>query len=205
LYEIYFKTTILNPVTDIIILAAGNSSRLGRAKQLLLKDGKTLINHTIEAAEKSVCRHVYLVTGAYKDLIHQNISSDKVIVLYNQEWEKGMSSSIDCGIREILQQGNRPDAVIFLLCDQPFISASLINDLVETHKESGKKIVNCDYGQAFGPPVLFHQSLFEELTMLQMSDGAKEIVRKYKSELSHILFPEGIIDIDYEDDVVKYL
>ncbi len=195
----------MNPVTDIIILAAGNSFRLGRAKQLLLKDGKTLINHTIEAAEKSVCRHVYLVTGAYKDLIHQNVSSAEVIVIYNQEWEKGLSSSINCGIREILQQVNQPDAVIFLLCDQPFVSASLINNLIETHKESGKKIVNCDYGRASGPPVLFHQSLFEELTMLQQSDGAKEIVRKYKSELTHIPFPEGIIDIDYEEDVVKYL
>ena len=195
----------MNPVTDIIILAAGNSSRLGRAKQLLLKDGKSLMDHTIEVAEKSVCRNIYIITGAYKDLIHQNIHSKKVKVVHNPDWEKGMSSSIGCGIKAIFRESNHPETVIVLLCDQPYITTPLINSLVESYEVSGKKIVNCDYGSAFGPPVLFHQSLFEELTSLKESDGAKEIVKKYKSEVTHISFPKGIIDIDNEEDVVKYL
>lgn len=160
---------------------------------------------TIDAAEKSVCRNLYMVTGAYGDLIHQNIHSNKVTIIHNPGWEKGLSSSIGCGIKAILQERNPPDTVILLLCDQPFISYSLINSLIELHKETGKKIVNCDYGSAFGPPVLFHSSLFEELTLLKENDGAKEIVKKHTTEVAHISFPEGIIDIDYEEDVVKYL
>ena len=193
------------PVTDIIILAAGNSSRLGRPKQLLLKDAKTLLNHTIEAAEKSDVRNIYLIIGAYSDIIIESIQSEKVKIIHNQHWEQGMSSSIICGIKGIISGTNLPDAIILLLCDQPFLTKDIINALVNAHQTFGNKIVNCNYGSAIGPPVLFHQSLFEDLLGLTGSEGAKDIVKSKKELVLSISFPNGNIDIDNEDDIVKYL
>ena len=190
--------------TDIIILAAGSSSRLGRPKQLLVKDGKTLLEHTLQTAFHSSARNIYVVTGALTEMI-PHMELKPVTYVHNSAWEKGMSSSIACGVKAVMAAENPPLAIIILLCDQPYISASLIDSIIDTHRSTGKHIINCDYGKAYGPPVLFHHSLFEELTKAEGQDGAKDIVKKYKDRVGHVFFPEGIIDIDTEEDVVKYL
>jgi molybdenum cofactor cytidylyltransferase len=87
-----------------------------------------------------------------------------------------------------------------MVCDQPYVSSELINDLIAKQKETGKTIVACNYGETFGPPALFHKSLFHELMHLKGDVGARKIIQHHSNEVATILFTKGNIDIDTKED-----
>jgi len=184
----------------IVILAAGASKRLGEPKQLLKYDHKNLLQRTIDAAVNSVAGTVVIVLGANADQISHEINKSGINVIVNTEWEEGMASSIKIGLNELLFISPSIDAVILMVCDQPHISSELINDIINKQKETGKSIVTCDYGEAFGPPALFHRSLFNELMHLKGDVGARKIIHLHSNDVATILFTKGKIDIDTKED-----
>lgn len=183
-----------------IILAAGSSSRLGEPKQLLKYEGKSLLQKTIDAANDAGTNPVVVVLGANADQISKEVNKSKVHVVTNSEWEEGMASSIGIGLNEVLFNSPSTQAVILMVCDQPYISSELINDLIISYKQTRKPIVTCSYGEAIGPPALFHRSLFDELMQLKGDVGAKKIIRKHNEAVATILFSKGNIDIDTAED-----
>ena len=184
----------------IVILAAGSSSRLGKPKQLLEYEGQSLLQHVIDAAVHSKAATIVVVLGANSDLISKKIHTPKVDLTENSEWEEGMASSVRNGLSALQRISPTTDAVIFMVCDQPYVSASLINDLIETQKETGKAIVTCNYGEAIGPPALFYKSLFHELMQLKGDAGARKIIQQHNDEVATVLFEKGKIDIDTRED-----
>ena len=186
--------------TGIIILAAGSSSRLGKPKQLLEYDGKSLLERVIDSAVNSKAAPVMVVLGAHADSISKGIDYSKIHVVVNSEWEEGMASSVRNGLSALKKNSPSTGAVIFMVCDQPFVSTSLINDLIDAHHETGKPIVTCDYGEATGPPALFHLSLFDELMELRGDAGARKIIQQHSDAVATVLFVRGKIDIDTKED-----
>lgn len=183
-------------MTAAIILAAGESSRLGRPKQNLLFQGQTLLNRTIDAAKGSNCDPVIVVLGANAEKI---TPIKDVITLYNKDWIEGMASSIRTGINGINGDFSVHRAII-LLCDQPFVSAELLNSLIGMYKQTGKPIVACSYKRTMGVPALFDRTLFGELLSLQGQQGAKKIFKAYVNQVVIVPFEKGSIDIDTPDD-----
>jgi molybdenum cofactor cytidylyltransferase len=181
----------------IILLAAGGSMRLGHPKQLLKFGDRTLLQYSIEAALASGATPVVVVLGANADQLQQEINSEKVQVMMNQKWEEGMASSIRCGVSGF---DDIVEGIILMVCDQPYVSADLLNELIETHQKSGKQIVACSYGNTFGPPVFFHRSLFGELLQLKGDVGARNIVKQHSDLVETIPFVKGTVDIDTEAD-----
>ena len=184
----------------IIILAAGSSSRLGEPKQLLEHEGKGLLQKAIDAAINADANPVIVVLGANADQISKEINKSKIQVIMNSEWEEGMASSVRVGLNEVLFVSPSTEAVILMVCDQPYISSDLIRDLINTHKQTRNPIVTCNYGEAIGPPALFHRSLFNELMELKGDVGARKIIQKHSDEVATILFTKGKIDIDTKED-----
>ena len=184
----------------IVILAAGASTRLGESKQLLKYDHKNLLQRTIDAAVSSNADPVVIVLGANADQISKEIDRSKINVVINTEWEEGMASSVRNGLNELLFISPSIDAVILMVCDQPHISSELINDVIDKQKESGKTIVTSNYGETFGPPALFHKSLFHELMQLKGDVGARKIIQHHSDEVATVLFTKGKIDIDTKED-----
>jgi molybdenum cofactor cytidylyltransferase len=184
----------------IVILAAGSSSRFGEPKQLLQYDDKNLLQHTIDAAVNSNAKIVIVVLGANAELISKEIDKTKVQVVGNNEWQEGMASSVRTGLSTLQKVSPSTGAVIFMVCDQPFVSSSLINNLINTHIDTGKPIVTCNYGEVIGPPALFHRSLFDELMELKGDVGARKIIQQHGDEVATILFTKGKIDIDTNED-----
>ena len=182
----------------VVILAAGASTRLGKPKQLLEYDDKNLLQNAIDAAGNSVAETVIVVLGANADMIAKEIEDAHIIE--NKEWQEGMASSVRCGLNELLKISPSIDAVILMPCDQPHVSAVLIDDLVAIHKRSGKPIVTCNYLDAVGPPALFHRSTFNKLLQLKGDTGARKIIQQYGDEVATLLFTKGKIDIDTEED-----
>lgn len=192
-----------NDIIGIVVLAAGMSSRLGSPKQLLSHGGKTLLKHAVDEATNSNAEFVVVVLGANSELFLNEIDVDKASVVENTEWQNGMASSLLRGLKAVLQRPISPDGAIFMVCDQPFVSSDILNNLISTYRETGKPIVASNYGEVIGTPAFFHQSLFKELMQLKGDEGAKKIIQQHKDEVATILFPQGRIDIDRKEDYEK--
>ena len=198
-----FQEYILSTANDkigIVVLAAGGSSRLGGPKQLRLYNGKTLLKHAVDEAANSIADFVVVVLGADADKCVNEIEAGKATVVENKEWQEGMATSLKAGLKTLLEQRVTVDGVIFMVCDQPFVSAIVLNNLINTFKETGKSIVASNYGEVIGTPAFFQQALFAELMLLKGDEGAKKIIQLHKDELATILFPQGGIDIDGRED-----
>ena len=184
----------------IIILAAGSSSRMGRPKQLLPYNGKSLLEHTVDMANDADANPVIVVLGANATLLEKEIKEKKIHIVENKEWKEGMASSVRCGLNTLLHIAPSADAVIIMVCDQPFVSSSLLNEMIAVQKRTGKPIVSSQYDTAIGPPALFHKTIFPELLELKGDAGARKIIEQQRNEVAIVLFTNGNIDIDTERD-----
>jgi molybdenum cofactor cytidylyltransferase len=191
--------------TGLIILAAGNSSRLGQPKQLLEYNGQTLIKHAIDTALQVISTPVIVVLGADEQLVKHQASGYSVHVVNNNDWKEGLASSIRCGVDAILKISPDIDNVILMVCDQPFVTASLIKDLIDKRSETQKGIIACAYKETLGTPVLFKKKYYDELLDLKGSEGAKKLVSKYLEDVSPVSFPKGFIDVDTVEEYEKLI
>lgn len=181
---------------SIIILAAGRSERMGSLKQLLSYNGKTLLEYAADEAIASGAETVTIVLGYEADRIIAQTQITEAHVVLNSEWESGMASSIVSGMKMIMKDRPETDAVILMVCDQPFADASLLKRLIAKQKETGKPIIACEYGGVVGVPALFCKNYFAELLGSKGDLGAKKIISQHTDAVATISFPLGSIDID---------
>jgi molybdenum cofactor cytidylyltransferase len=184
----------------IVLLAAGFSQRLGKPKQLLQYKGKSLLQHSIQAATTSIAQPAIVVLGARAAALKEEVKESTVQVVINDEWQEGMASSIRCGIKALTRSYPAVEGAILMVCDQPYVTATLLNELLTAHQKTGKPIVACSYANTFGPPVFFHHSLFPGLLQLKGDTGARGLIKQYANEVEVIPFPAGTVDIDTEQD-----
>lgn len=180
-----------------VVLAAGGSSRLGKAKQLLTFRGETLIRRVVRAASQAGCEPIVVVVGEAADPIRQELVATSVTVAENAEWPRGLGTSVRQGVEQI---ASSVDAVILLTCDQPFVDGSVITQLIHTHQRTGKPIVASSYANTLGVPALFHRSCFDALLALPDDSGAKKLIEEYTKDLASVPFEMGAIDIDTPHD-----
>jgi len=173
---------------------------MGRPKQLLSHNGKSLLENTVDTANDAEANPVIVVLGANAELLENIVVEKKVHIVENKEWKEGMASSIRCGLHTLLHIAPSSDAVIIMVCDQPFVSASLLNDLIATQKKTGKPIVTSHYENTMGPPALFYKTIFPELLELKGEAGARKIVERHSDDIATVLSTQGNIDIDTEAD-----
>ncbi|WP_282043318.1 nucleotidyltransferase family protein [Winogradskyella flava] len=186
----------------ILILAAGSSSRMGVAKQLLPVGDKTLLGISIENAINSKISDIYCVLGANAEVIQANLNHYNIQFIINSEYKTGLSSSIKKGIRHL--QSRHYDAILMILADQPFVDAFILNKMINSHKNEPNKIVASSYGENLGIPVVIPKLYYSEFLKIKGDNGAKSFLNKNKSEI--IRFKnENLIDIDTEDDYETYL
>lgn len=191
--------------TGIIILAAGNSSRLGRPKQLLEYKGSTLLKTTISEALKVENSFVVVVIGSNKNRIQKELDFPEITFFFNSEWELGMCSSIAKGLNELLFLNPDCEKCILTVCDQPFVTHSVFENLINESRKIQKGIAASAYSETLGTPVLFHKKYFEELLELKGQEGAKKLIKKYADDVVSVAFEKGNIDIDTEEDYRKLI
>lgn len=184
----------------VVILAAGQSSRMGQPKQLLKYQNKTLLQHAIDTAKQSSVQSIIVVLGSNADIILPETDVFGIQVVKNDDWQTGMASTIGCGIQTLRTRNTDVDAVILMVCDQPFATSDLLNSLIEKQKETGKSIIASQYGGTIGTPALFQKQFFTELMELKGDSGAKKVMMQDKDLLATVPFSKGSIDIDTIDD-----
>lgn len=189
----------------IIILAAGESKRMGSPKQLLQIEGKSLIHRTAEIALATDCYPVVMVIGANKPQIAPEIVDLPLTIIDNPMWHEGMSSSVKIGLAGVYMTYKEVEAVIILVCDQPYLSVSLLERMVEIYTTKKPRLIACRYGEELGVPALFDRTLFEELLDLKGDKGAKPVLMKHLDEAHILQFEAGSIDLDTPDEYQAFL
>lgn len=187
-------------MTGLVILAAGESSRLGEPKQKIIYEGKTLLLRAVEAALGSSCTPIILVLGASYAEIETQVKDKGIIIYKNALWQEGMASSIRAGIRALEKAKPKASAAILMVCDQPFVDSKLLQNMINTQATSGKGIIACSYNKTLGVPVLFSKTFFLELSSLKGQEGAKKLIMQHKENVAEISFPLGSFDIDTKED-----
>ncbi|MEZ0483820.1 nucleotidyltransferase family protein [Fibrella aquatica] len=186
-----------------IILAAGESSRLGQPKQLLEKNGQPLVRHMAQLAHDLNAGPVVVVVGANSEAVTEALHDIQVRIVPNPDWKTGMASSLKVGI-ELLEK-TFPEAILVLLTDQPHVSRALVEELIDTATSTHKAIVASAYGDVVGVPVLFRPEYFDALKELTGDTGARKLVQQHLDDVASVPFEQGSIDLDTPDDVAKWL
>ncbi len=156
----------------VILLAAGASVRLGKAKQLLQFRGETLLRRSAKNA-LAVSNRVVVTLGARSEILQKEIEDLPVQIAENKDWETGMSGSIKIGLEKLLADDDGLKAVILMVCDQPFVEEILLSEIIEKFEQTNSLIVACEYQETLGVPALFSAKLFPELLALDSQKGAK--------------------------------
>lgn len=194
-----------HPQTGIILLAAGASTRMGQAKQLLRIAGQSLIERGVKTALGTTFRPVVVVLGANREQIEPELSGLEVKKVFNPDWPTGMGSSIATGLDLLLQQEPLIQQVLILVGDQPLLQANTLTALVELQSQTQAPLVVSRYTDTLGVPALFTSALFAELTALHGAQGAKALIQKYRNQASIFDFPEGALDLDTPEEWAAFL
>ncbi len=182
-----------------ILLAAGESKRMGQPKQLLPFRGSTLLGQIVENLLQSQAAETIVVLGSQAEEIIRQIAREPVRIVVNQEFEQGMSSSIKCGLSHISEAA---DGVMIVLGDQPLIEKETIDLLIERHRQSERGIILPVYNGIRGHPVIFAMKYKDELMRLTGDIGGKQIVERHPSDVLEVeVDSESVVtSIDAESD-----
>ena len=182
-----------------ILIAAGESKRIGKPKQFLDWGSVTLIENQIRTLLKTK-QNTYVVLGAYYKEIFNVIKKYPIKIFYHKNWKNGMGSSIAFGIKEILKKSKNYQGFLISLCDMPLIEVNYFKKLIQNFNiNKNKIIVSKSKLGVIGVPAIFPKTLENELMKLNEDVGAKEIINKYKDSVNKILC-DDLDDIDTLED-----
>jgi molybdenum cofactor cytidylyltransferase len=193
---------------DGIILAAGLSKRFGRPKQLIEWRGRPLILHATETALGSRLRNVIVVLGHVADQARAALQpvaeNPRLKIVFNPEYEEGRASSIRRGLNALPKDA---PAAMFLACDQPLITAELINAFIDTFTQHRPLICYPVSGLTRSNPTIFAAELFPELMKLIGDVGGSVLIEKYKARVREhrIASSRTVTDVDQEEDLDSLL
>ena len=187
-----------------ILLAAGMSRRFGSPKLLHRLQGRPLIRIALDAALDSRLDRVVLVLGHRRPQVMASIGSladhPKLAVADNPDYPSGLSHSIRAGLDRI-----RMDypSVMFLLADQPLVTASLINRLLDRYWTAEKEIGVPLYNGRRGNPTLFSRRFYPELLRITGDQGGRQIIRHAPDDVLSMEMEDGrcLVDIDRPSDL----
>ncbi len=187
-----------------IILAAGESRRLGRPKQLLAYGGETLLDRAIRIATEGGASLVLVVLGARFQEIAGSIQSPTAIKVHNDRWRQGMGGSVHAGMRALGVCAPDATAVLLMSCDQPRLTAHHLRTLLEAFaSQASTSIVASSYAGVRGVPAVFPRETFAQLRALGGDKGARSIIESAPCPVVAIEFEGGDVDIDWPEDLAN--
>lgn len=187
-----------------MILAAGLSKRMGKPKLLLPFGDKTIIETVANNVLRSEADKILVVLGSDAEKVKKKIKNLPLKIIVNPDYQKGMLSSVQWGFR------NLPDntqAVLVLLGDQPGISATVINKVINAYKRTKKGIVIPVYNNNRGHPALIDIKYRKDIKNLNPDIGLRDLVYNHPEDTFEVEVesPSILQDIDDPDDYRKEL
>lgn len=190
------KLVLFMDKIPILLLAAGSSSRMGQPKQLLRWGNQSLIEHQMETL-KIAGNPFGVVLGANSEAILPVIEKFGVDIFINPNWKNGMGNSVAFGIHQLLQKFPGAEGALITLVDQPLITSSYIEKILEIFHPGEQQIIVSKSSSGWrGVPVLFDKIYFEKLQKLDGEKGAKILIQQYKNSIIEIECGEMLQDLD---------
>ena len=180
-----------------LILAAGESSRMGRDKALLAYHGSTFLETVIGTLREAGIVCVIVVLGHHAAEIARAVDLSEVEIIVNPEYKNGQTSSLQAGLRAL----ERPDleGVVLCLVDHPAVYPETIRTLVADFASSRAPAVIPTYRGKRGHPVVISRALFEGILELQPEKGANSVIRDYRDETLFVEVEDSGILKDIDD------
>ena len=185
-----------------VLLAAGASTRLGSPKQLVHIQGESLLRRTVGTLNATRAAEVFVVLGFHAPDMQAEIAGLSARVLVNPLWREGIASSIRRAIASLPAEA---EAALFVVCDQPRLTAGHLDALIDAFAHGAKGPVASGYGDSAGVPALFPRALFPELLLLTGDRGAKSVLTTHGGDLITIAWPDGAFDVDSAPDITSHL
>ena len=179
-----------------LILAAGESSRMGTPKATLSFRGRTFLEVIVETLLEGGIERIVVVLGHGAREIERQVKLEPEQVVINPRYRSGQTSSLQAGLHALI--ADNAEAAVLCLVDHPAVSAQTVRRMVATFRESGAAVVIPTYLGRRGHPVLLAQPLFAELLQLASDAGADSVVRRYRPATQFVeVEDEGVvIDVD---------
>lgn len=179
-----------------LLLAAGTSSRMGQAKQVLDWHGQPLVRHIAQQALSSVLDGLVVVVGAAAAATRAALTGLELVIVENCDYASGQASSLQAGLAALPAA---TEAIVVLLVDQPLITPEIINTLVVAYRaEPTVMAILPRYQGQRGNPVLLSRVLFAALQELKGDIGARELLQRYAAHIRWLDMddPAVITDMD---------
>jgi len=187
----------LNPLRfSVLIPAAGASTRLGQAKQLLRFGATTLIGNAIHTAVSCDPAEIIVITGARASEVRAAARDTPVRWVHNERWRDGLGVSIATGAAEI---DPASDGALILLCDQWRIGVGDLQSLVSTWRSAPGRIVAAQAGGRYTPPVIFPSGWFDKLCALEGDQGARSLLEAWPGQVTALPLENAAYDLDTPD------
>jgi molybdenum cofactor cytidylyltransferase len=188
-----------------IVLAAGSSTRMGRPKQLLLVNGRPLLQLVVEQACASRLDEVLVVLGARAEEIRARVDMGRAQVVVNPNHESGMASSLQCGVAAL---EGEVDRVVVILGDQPTVTSHQIDQLLDLHQRSGLPAAALSFDGLLHPPVVLGRVLWPALSSLEGDVGCRALIRARPDQVATLPVPGAHrhpVDLDTPHDYERLI
>ncbi|MGB0133582.1 nucleotidyltransferase family protein [Dokdonella sp.] len=184
----------------VIVLAAGSSTRLGQAKQLLTIDGETLVHRAVRIGLETNPVDCVVVCGADAEMIKASVADLDCRVVSCADYRSGLSASMHTGLAAL-----RSDcaAALILLTDQAALDADHLRQLCESWRCDPQRAAASGYADTVGVPAMLPRSWFPELARTHGDRGARDLLRARSDEVDVSAAPELAHDIDTPGDLVE--
>jgi molybdenum cofactor cytidylyltransferase len=186
-----------------LILAAGESSRMGTDKATLAYRGRTFLEAIVQTLGEGAIERIVVVLGHHAGEVQRHVKIGSAQVVINPDYKSGQTSSLQVGLRSLI--ADDPEAILLCLVDHPAISAETVRRLVATFRQCGAPVVIPTYQGRRGHPVLIGRQVFDELLQLACDAGADSVVRKYRPATQFVeVEDEGIVmDVDNPESYLR--
>lgn len=173
-YIFQVQESCFTPRVSVIMLAAGSSKRMGQKKLFLPHKGRTILEASIEGALASRAREV-IVAAPAEDAAEmaRMLKAERVKIVVNHQSREGQATSLRAGLKAV---DPLAQAVIFALADQPLVTGSVYDSLIETYTRELKMAVCPVYDGVRGNPVLFDRRLWPSLLNLSGDRGGRQVL-----------------------------
>ncbi len=182
----------------VVVLAAGDSSRLGQSKQLLRHRGETLIHRAARIALETTPGDAVIVLGAQADSIFAQVADLPIRRVDCDDWPLGMAASLLTGIAALSAEC---DGALIVVCDQPALSTAHLTALIAAWHTNPQHAAASHYADHLGVPALLPREWFTDLRNLHGDLGAHDLLAQRRAEITVVANEALAIDIDRPVDL----
>jgi len=182
----------------LVVLAAGDSSRLGEPKQLLRHRGETLIQRAARLGLATAPVDAVIVLGAHTDAMLAQVRDLPIRHVDSEDWPLGLSHSLRAGLNALAPACA---GALILLCDQIALEAEHLDALVRSWREDPARAAASRYDDRLGVPALLPRAWFHDLRQLDGDRGAGALLARRSEHVVAIDNPALVVDIDRAIDL----